>query len=183
MVSSTSSKLGSDWSLNKPDCMGDSVTGRSEGDSTDTGIYSMSASMPSSMISSNSMALSFAAEMDSSGFFSDLETGRMSGVEVEMASKHQISPITENSEPDSSGSPGESRATNPDQHQVGSERGREGVREDQLFRNPVRRIVNWLNIEANLFKPDFQLLAETERIIMMLPGYKISLLPQISFIK
>ena len=129
MVSSTSSKLGSDWSLNKPDCMGDSVTGRSEGDSTDTGIYSMSASMPSSMISSNSMALSFAAEMDSSGFFSDLETGRMSGVEVEMASKHQISPITENSEPDSSGSPGESRATNPGQHQVGSERGREGVRE------------------------------------------------------
>ena len=119
MVSSTSSKLGSDWSLNKPDCMGDSVTGRSEGDSTDTGISSMSASMPSSMISSNSMALSFAAEMDSSGFFSDLETGRMSGVESELPSKHQISPITENSEPESSGSQTECRANNPDQLQVG----------------------------------------------------------------
>ena len=119
MVSSTSSKLGSDWSLNKPDCMGDSVTGRSEGDSTDTGIYSMSASMPSSMISSNSMALSFAAEMDSSGFFSDLETGRMSGVEVELPGKHQISPITENSEPESSGSQGECRPSNQDQLQVG----------------------------------------------------------------
>ena len=61
------------------------------------------------------------------------------------------------------------------------EGGSEGGREDQLFRNPVRRIVNWLNIEANLFKPDFQLLAE--RNIMMLPGYKISLPPQISLIK
>ena len=81
--------------------------------------------MPSSMISSNSMALSYAAEMDSSGFFSDLDTGRVSVAE-ELSTKHQISPITENSEPDSSGSPGESRATNPGQHQVGSERGREG---------------------------------------------------------
>ena len=138
MVSSTSSKLGSDWSLNKPDCMGDSVTGRSEGDSTDTGISSMSASMPSSMISSNSMALSFAAEMDSSGFFSDLESGRMSGVEVELPSKHQISPITENSEPDSSGSQGESRANITDQLQVSrDQRSEMEGREDLLFTNPV----------------------------------------------
>ena len=75
--------------------------------------------MPSSMISSNSMALSFAAEMDSSGFFSDLETGRMSGVEAELPGKHQISPITENSEPESSGSQGECRPSNQDQLQVG----------------------------------------------------------------
>ena len=153
MVSSTSSKLGSDWSLNKPDCMGDSVTGRSEGDSTDTGIYSMSASMPSSMISSNSMALSFAAEMDSSGFFSDLETGRTSGVE-DLPCKHQISPITENSEPESSGSQTECRA-NPDQLQVGRDHRTQSKdqmqqRKDQLFKNPVRWSLNWLNIEGNL---------------------------------
>ena len=95
--------------------MASSLTGRSDGDSIsqvesvdcvlttrccqDTGVYSM----PSSMISSNSMALSYAAEMDSSGFFSDLDTGRVSVAE-ELSTKHQISPITENSEPDSSGS-------------------------------------------------------------------------------
>ena len=100
---SSSSKQGSDWSLNKQDSMASSLTGRSDGDSIsqDTGI----SSMPSSMISSNSMALSFAAEMDSSGFFSDLDTGRFSAAE-EISAKHQISPITENSEPDSSGSGG-----------------------------------------------------------------------------
>ena len=141
MVSSTSSKQGSDWSLNRPDCMGDSVTGRSEGDSTDTGISSMSASMPSSMISSNSMALSFAAEMDSSGFFSDLETGRTSGVE-ELPSKHQISPITENSEPDSSGSQTECRANNTDQLQVG----RDQCRRSQIRYNGGK--INYLKIKC-----------------------------------
>ena len=57
--------------------MASSLIGRSEDGSLsqDTGVYSM----PSSMISSNSMALSFAAEMDSSGCFSDLESaGRSS---------------------------------------------------------------------------------------------------------
>ena len=79
MPAAVSSKaLGSDWSINKNgnDSMASSLIGKSEGDSIsqDTGVYSM----PSSMISSNSMALSFAAEMDSSGFFSDMETGRNS---------------------------------------------------------------------------------------------------------
>ena len=64
----------------------------------------MSGSMPSSMISSNSMVLSFANEMDSSGFFSDID-GRSStvndGEEFSISNKTQISPITENSEPDS----------------------------------------------------------------------------------
>ena len=68
------------------------------------GIASMSSSMPSSMISSNSMVLSFANEMDSSGFFSDMD-GRTStvndGDEYSLSNKTQISPITENSEPDS----------------------------------------------------------------------------------
>ena len=90
--------------------MNNSLIGKSEGDSLsqDTGVFSM----PSSMISSNSMALSFAAtEMDSSGFFSDVETGRSSSsaepeepVPAMVVTKHQISPITENSEPESSSS-------------------------------------------------------------------------------
>merc|ERR1711892_1026059 len=70
----------------------------------DMGIASMSSSMPSSMISSNSMVLSFANEMDSSGFFSDMD-GRTStvndGDEYSLSNKTQISPITENSEPES----------------------------------------------------------------------------------
>ena len=79
MISSQAKYQGSDWSLNKHgnDSMANSLIGKSEGDSSisqDTGVFSM----PSSMISSNSMALSFAAEMDSSGFFSDMETGRSS---------------------------------------------------------------------------------------------------------
>ena len=78
MISSQAKYQGSDWSLNKQgnDSMANSLIGKSEGDSIsqDTGVFSM----PSSMISSNSMALSFAAEMDSSGFFSDIETGRSS---------------------------------------------------------------------------------------------------------
>ena len=76
--------------------------------SQDTGVFSM----PSSMISSNSMALSFAAEMDSSGFFSDMETGRSSCVpdhDQEPVKGHQISPITENSEPESNSSSNESQ--------------------------------------------------------------------------
>ena len=77
-ASSHSKHQGSDWSINKngSDSMASSLIGKSEGDSIsqDTGVFSM----PSSMISSNSMALSFAAEMDSSGFFSDMETGRSS---------------------------------------------------------------------------------------------------------
>ena len=103
LVASQARSQGSDWSLHKPgsDSMASSLIGRSEDGSLsqDTGVYSM----PSSMISSNSMALSYAAEMDSSGFFSDLDTGRVSVAE-ELSTKHQISPITENSEPDSSGS-------------------------------------------------------------------------------
>ena len=78
LVASQSRSQGSDWSLHKPgsDSMASSLIGRSEDGSLsqDTGVYSM----PSSMISSNSMALSFAAEMDSSGFFSDTDTGRSS---------------------------------------------------------------------------------------------------------
>ena len=76
LVSSQTKSQGSDWSLHKPspDSMANSLIGRSEADSLsqDTGVFSM----PSSMISSHSMALSFAAEMDSSGFFSDLESGQ-----------------------------------------------------------------------------------------------------------
>ena len=76
LVSSQAKSHGSDWSLHKPspDSMANSLIGRSEADSLsqDTGVFSM----PSSMISSHSMALSFAAEMDSSGFFSDLESGQ-----------------------------------------------------------------------------------------------------------
>jgi len=107
---SCQSKHGSDLTLNiiKPggDSMAESVTGKSEADSLsqDLGIASMSSSMPSSMISSNSMVLSFANEMDSSGFFSDID-GRTStvndGDEFSLSNKTQISPITENSEPDS----------------------------------------------------------------------------------
>eukprot|EP00090_Calanus_glacialis_P010277 TRINITY_DN18660_c0_g1_i3.p1 TRINITY_DN18660_c0_g1~~TRINITY_DN18660_c0_g1_i3.p1 ORF type:complete len:2160 (-),score=462.58 TRINITY_DN18660_c0_g1_i3:1392-7538(-) len=102
-------KQGSDLIFNTKasgDSMADSVTGKSEADSLsqDMGIASMSSSMPSSMISSNSMVLSFANEMDSSGFFSDMD-GRTStvndGDEYSLSNKTQISPITENSEPDS----------------------------------------------------------------------------------
>ena len=112
MISSQKGQ-GSDWSLYKQgnDSMANSLIGaKSEVDSLsqDTGVFSM----PSSMISSNSMALSFAAEMDSSGFFSDMETGRNSCVpdsDQEPAKIHQISPITENSEPESNSSSNESQ--------------------------------------------------------------------------
>merc|ERR1719507_626317 len=71
--------------------------------------------MGSSMISSHSMALSFpsAGEMESSGFFSDYSgDGRQSTSSLfqeektEGVVKTQISPITENSEPDSEPSSG-----------------------------------------------------------------------------
>lgn len=101
LVSSQAKNQGSDWSLHKPspDSMANSLIARSEADSLsqDTGVFSM----PSSMISSHSMALSFAAEMDSSGFFSDLEstvTGRFSasGAESEdiLVTIHFIDIIT-----------------------------------------------------------------------------------------
>ena len=90
LVASQARSQGSDWSLHKPgsDSMASSLIGRSEDGSLsqDTGVYSM----PSSMISSNSMALSFAAEMDSSGFFSDTDTGRSSCAPSELDTEAMV---------------------------------------------------------------------------------------------
>ena len=91
LVSSQAKSQGSDWSLHKPspDSMANSLIARSEADSLsqDTGVFSM----PSSMISSHSMALSFAAEMDSSGFFSDLESGQTGRSSAGGAESEEIS--------------------------------------------------------------------------------------------